>query len=781
MVRTCPDRTTKKNNMSWKIDDIAFSDYGVKVVKSSGVLDMPRIVDVSTDWLDENGRDYWQDVADVKYQDREIVLNSYLKASGYDDFKTKVAAFYAALVAPGERTLTTSFGNEIEHVTVQQAIQMVRKTAYVSSLQIGMFSLRLTVAGDMDFYQLNIARYYTTNIIATVLTRDLRIEKTLQSDLYATFTFETNQKLDIRYFDEININSNGIVADRFYIETEPEFRKIADNKYIYNIRANHMGNWLSHSQFLNDLGESDFSYFANLDEIIILLLNNHGRDYFNRKFLKGTIDATDRKLHKFSGENCLSVLRRMCQEYKLEYEFEFDNALNWQYNINIRQQVANDKTVVLEYGKGNGLYEITRGEMLQDELCTILHAYGAAKNLKPDYRGGLRRLSFDGNPLKQHAGVDFEAGDWGVHAKTIFFDDIFPRRTGSVTAYVQKLPAALTDSEKYAHPEGIFKLTDSTLDFNINDYLLGGLTAKVVMKTGDLAGLQFEISRYDHATKEIYLIPFKDERGDLFPSSALTIAVGNEYTLIDIDQPAFYVALSEAELEGAADEYLSAHSVPKYPYRALIHPAFVKAQTQPFGFEVGDRVPFLAPEYGLDGPLRISSLTYDAYRGTYDLTLSEIVQTSKRKQTDLRLDAIERAINTAGLDKTETTEKSKETTSELRNRILDPVDDKINTDRNIRRRSIDPGMMAPDVVLPFSLSDALVTTNVDDVANRVNIAPGSITVTNYNTLDRYSIQKKRDASEEYNPTRTWNISDTTINLADNDGYFLYVKVPLAEV
>lgn len=766
--------------MSWKLDTIEFKTYGVTVAKSSGVLDMPRIVDVSTDWLDQDGRDYWQDAADVKYQDREIVLNCWIKAIGYEDFKTKVAAFYAALVAPGERTLTTVFGNEIEHVTVQQSIQMVRKSQYVKSLQIGTFTLRLTVAGDLNFFQLNISRYYTYNIIATVLTTDLKVQKTLQGDYYATFSFETNQKLDIRFFDDININSSGISTDRFYIETEPEFKKVADNKYVYSIRANHMGNWLSHSQFLNDLGEADFSYFANLDEIIVLLLNNHGRDYFARKFFKGTIETTDRRLHKFSGENCLSVLRRLCTEYKLEYEFESLHETQWEFNINIKTQIANDKAIVLEYGKGKGLYEITRGEMLADELCTVLHAYGATRNLKPDYRSGLRRLSFAGNPLKQNAGFDYPAGDWGVHAKTIFFDDIFPRRTAAVTSYLQKLPAELTDSEKYAHPEGMFKITDTTIDFDINTYLLGGLSAKVKMQTGDLAGFEFEISRYDNDTKEIYLIPFKDERGDLYPTAALTIKAGNTYTLIDIDQPASYVTLAETELETASAEYLAAHCVPKYPYRAIVHPAFVKAQVQPFGFEVGDRVPFLAAEYGLDGPLRISSLVYDVFKGTYDLTLSEIVQVSKRKQTDMRLEAIERALGDAKKDTTEATRKDQETTNELRNRLLDPTDDKLNTERNIRRRSIDPGMMAPDVVLPYSLNEALVETNVDDIANRVRIGSGAIIVSNYNTLDRYAIQKLKDANQEYDPTRSWNIAETTINLPDNDGHFLYVKVPLAE-
>lgn len=766
--------------MAWKLDDIDFASYGVHVKSSSGVLDIPAIIDKSTNWLDENGREYWKDSEDVKFGDREIVLACWLLADDYEDLKAKSQAFYTALAGEGKRTLSTPFGIDIECYLKDQ-IQLTRYGSYVKAVQLGFFNLKLTVPGDPDALLLNITRYYTTNVIAVVLTSDLKITKTLQGDSYATFSFESNKKLDIRYFDEISINTNGIAKDRFYFEVEPEVKEVAGNKYVYNIKAMHMGNWLSHSDFLNDLGESDFSYYANMDEIMDLLLNNHGRDYYARKFLKGTIESTDRKLHKFQGEKCLSVLRRLASEYKLEYEFEFDNQENWQYKINVKQLVAKDKAITLERGKGKGLIELTRGEMLADELCTVLHAFGAARNLKADYREGRRRLSFTGNPLQMNYGFDYEAGNWGVHSKTIFFDEIFPRRTAAVTSYLQKLPAELTDAEKYTYPEGIFKLTDSTLDFNINDYLLNGLSAKVKMKTGDLAGMEFEISRYDNTTKEIFLIPFKDERGDLYPTAVLTIKTGDLYTLIDIDQPASYVTAAESELEAAATEYITEHCTPKYPYRAVVDPAWIKAQTQPFGFEVGDRANFVSTQFNLNGPLRISNLVYDAYKGTYELTLSEIVKIPKLKKTEMRLEAVERALSASGLDKTETTRKSQETTNELRNRLLDPVDDKLNADRNVRVESLDPGMLAFDAGVPqWSVKNALIEPNIGGDEDVVKVGAGHLIISNFYTLDRYAIQKLKDNSQVYDPTRIWVIPETLLILPTKDAHFIYAKLTLTE-
>ena len=766
--------------MVWKLDNIDFSEYGVFVKSSSGVLDIPAIVDKSNNWLDKNGREFWQDIESTKFQDREIVLTCWLLADDYEDLKSKAQAFYSALSGTGKRTLSTPYGIDIDCFLKDQ-IQLTRYGSYVKAIQMGFFNLKLTVEGDPDAILLNITRYYTTNVIAVVKTTDLKINKTLQGDSYASFSFESNKKLDIKYFDEINLNTNGIQKDRFYFEAEPEVKELASNKFQYSVKAMHLQNWLSYTDFLNDLGETDFSYYANMDEIMDLLLNNHGRDFYNRKFLKGTIDATDRKLHKFNGEKCLAVLKRLATEYKLEYEFVFDNVTNWQYRINVKAQVATDKEVTLEPGKGNGLLEFSRGEMLTEELVTVLHAFGAARNLKPDYRNGLRRLSFDGNPIQMNYGFDFEAGQWGVHSKAMTFDEIYPRRTATVESYVQKLPAELSESEKYAHPEGIFKIIDSTIDFNINDYLLNGLTAKVAMKTGDLAGMEFEINRYDNDTKEIYLIPFKDERGDLYPTAVLTIKAGDTYTLVDIDQPAAYVAAAEAELLAAATEYITERCVPKYPYRAVVDPAWIKSQPQPFGFEVGDRVTFVSERFNLNGPLRIINLMFYAYKGTYELTLSEVVRIPKLKKTEMRLESIERSMAAAKKDTTETTRKDQETTNELRNRILDPTDDKLAANRVIRTESLDPGMLAFDAGVPqWSVKNALIEPNVDGNEDKVNVGAGHLIISNFYTLDRYAIQKLKDNGQVYDPTRTWEIPATAVMLPTKEAYFIYAKLTLAE-
>lgn len=764
--------------MSWAFGSIDFDTYGVKVAKSAGVLDLPKLKHDGHDWLDEDGRDYWRDSAE--YNNREIILNCWIMAeadavnSGYDNFQTKVNAFTAAVKAEGKSTLTTPFLN-IADCSISQGVFLTRETNYVQDIQAGTFLLKITVHGDSDFELVNIYRDTGTNVVAVVKSKDLKVTKILQGAMNASLSFESNELLDIEYFDFIMVNSNGVDDDRFHIETEPEFKKISTNKYRYSLKLDHQLNWLSHSMFLYD-GESDFYFWGDLEDILDLIITNHGRSGYN-KFSKGTVATTENRNHKFSNENCLQVLKRICSEYELEYEFEYQAPVTYDYLINVKEQVANTKALTFQYGKGNGLYELTREPMLKEKLCTILYAYGAAKNLKPDYRGGMTRLSFDGNPLKQNESM---ATGYGPHEKVVYFDDIYPGRSATVTGYLQVLESALTDAQREIYPGGIYRVEDTTLDFDLNDYLLGGLTAKIRMKTGNLAGFEFQIEYYDHDVKQMWIIPFKDERGEQFPNASLQIAIGDEYTLVDIDQPTTYVSAAESDLEAAATSYLSEHSTPKFPYRCRVDPAFMDDAAT--GLEVGEHVTVQDTDYDISGQFRISELVYNSHTGVYELKLSEKAILSRLQQTNLRLQALERAAEDTGADEVESMRKDKETAEELRTRMTDPADDLLAADRIVRSESIDPRMLAYDSgTVQFSLQNALISANVDGNEDKVKIEAGTITMHNFreNTKDRYQIHKLKSVGGDYDPTRTWNIVETEFTLATKDNYWMYVKLDMS--
>lgn len=766
--------------MSWIFGTIDFDSYGVKVSRSAGVLNLPRLQTEGHNWKDLDGLDYWQD--EPKYADREIVLNCWMLAekdetySGYENFRTKVQVFTDAVKEAGKVTFQTPY-IDIAGCSITKGISVIRETNYVQDIQAGTFLLRITVHGDIDFMQLDIKRWTGTETltVASVFTNNLKVTKSLQGDIYAALSFKSNTKLDLKYFDYIRINSNGVNDDLFHLAADPNFRKNSSNEFVYDLRFEHQSAWLANSQFLNDRDEADFYYYANMEEIVDMIVTNHNREWWEN-FQKGTIVSTQRKNHKFSGEDCLSVLKRIAKDYGLEYEFGYVGPSR--YNINVKEQVANTKAVTLQYGKGNGLYELSREQVDKSQLCTILYAYGAAKNLKPDYRGGLSRLSFDNNPLKNNEGLHDGAGP---HEKTVYFDEIYPNRTATVTSYNQVLPEDLTDEQKALWPDGIYQVIDTTL-FNINDYLLGGLTAKIRMKSGALAGLEFEIARFDNITKSMFILPFKDERGYVYPNETLLIVAEDEYTLVDIDQPASYVAIAEAELEAAATAYLANHSTPKFPYRCVIDPAFMAAN--PGGFEVGDRVTVVDTDYGINGLFRIGNLTYDAYKLTYELTLSDTARLTRRQELEMRLEAVERAQEAARKDTPESSRNNVEDTGELRRRLLDPNDDRFAADRVVRNESIDPRMLAYDSgTLQWSVKGAWFYDKFDD-GTEIAWTAGTFVIHNApeQTKPRYDILIDKAYFGGYFPTRTWTIEagSFVVPAGDYDVYWIYVKFDLSQ-
>ncbi|WP_372776803.1 hypothetical protein [Mangrovibacterium sp.] len=762
--------------MSWKLDDIEFTDFGVYVSKVTGLFDLPAIQNEAHDWLDEDGEDYFHDIEDQRLDNKTISISCIILNDTYQGFISQLKAFYDALTASGKRVLTTPYTSEGIECYLEKSISIDRKSRYIGTKQIGIFTLTLTVPGDPGYNLIEIKRWANPDVIipAVVKVSNAKVSKTLLGDMELTMSFESNTVLDIQDGDWIDYEYHGTGGntDRFVLFGAPSFTKKSTNKYQYDLTFTFYAlNVLERTQFLNDLGESDFSYYANMSELFDLLNANVAR-FYGAGFTKGTIDDTLRENHKFSGENCLEVLQRMCEEYELEYEFVKNNPDWWTYTCNIKEQVANDISLTLQYGKGKGQYNLKRGDRIEDEYFTKLYAFGSSDNLPTGYRNGLQRLSFDNNPLEQNA------DDKTYKEAVLFFDDIYPRRTGTITAYSQILEDDLTTAQKEVWPNGIFVITDSSIEFDINDYLLGGLTAKVIMKTGDLAGYEFDIAKYDHDTHEIYIIPYKDDAGYILPDDTLMPGVGDEYTLVNIDMPDSYVEAAEAELEEAAIEALAEGSTPQYEYTADIDPKFV-ADNGLF-FEVGDRVTVVDGDYGINGTFRISKLTYSDFSRKYELTFSEKRTLSRIQTLEKTVETHERAIADTKSDTVESMRDSQRNVEELTRKLLDPADDKLNADSIVRDKSIDPGMLALDVDPNFYFEDALVELNYDGNEDVVHVSAGVVKITNYNTLTRYYIQKMKDNGDTYDPTRSWIVPETTINLPTKNAYALYLKLDLTE-
>lgn len=759
---------------NFQINGVYLTDYGVYVTKSQGLLDIPRVTNPGHDWLDLHGQDYDAEVTPM-LAEREIVLQCWIYATGYSTFITKVNAFFAAIQGAGYKLLSTTYGDFT--VYLKEEVPVVRESQYIASEQIGSFTLRLTVPGTSRYQSVPIYVPAGTYSGINMFTNNLQINRTLQGDSYATCSVESDAPLAVDMYYYIMVNTNGITPEPYYFMAKPEVNKASSNKFVYNLRLEHGSILLKQPQFMFE-GLSDFEIFSDLDTIVDLVCECADR-FISGKFVKGTIagvaDGVVKKNHAFKGEDCLSVVKRMAQEYGLEYDVRYEAA---KYTIDLKKQVARTIPMTLQYGRGQGLYDLQREAPNRDELVTVLYAYGSTKNLKPDYRGGKPRLEFDGNPLRQNDTLYM-----GVE-KAVFFDDIYPQRTAPIDAYTQVLACEEGDPGWAAYaaimeqfPGGMYRITDNDV-FDIKSYLLGGLTAKIRFKTGELAGYEFEIIEYEHTPGYIYIKPFKEADGYMLPNETLYPSEGDEYTLVDIDQPESYVTVAEAELLAQAQEYLDKYSVPQYPYRATVDPAFLAPLVT--RFEVGDRITIEDTDLGINQPYRISQFTYHAINGRYDLTLSEHRILTRRERQQVVIDRVERTQEKTDAQAVETIRKDKETTAELRNRIFDPADDRQSLDTTVRDESVDPRMLAFDAsTIQFQLRGCIAESPWEDDFNKIHIGSGFLELLNWpdNTLSRYDIYKLERDGGTYDPRRTWSMPDTVITLPDSDGYYLIAKLP----
>lgn len=766
--------------MSWKLDNISFQSYGVYVESSRGLLDLPKLDIPFHDWKDENGVEYIPDtVLPTRKRDREIKLTCLLMAGNLADAESKINTFYNVLKAEDKRSLSCDYLAEPIDVFLEKEIDVNRLTKWRENKQYWKFTLYLTVPGDSKKNIIDFKRYTPgvgTVTVAAVKTGDLKITKGLQSDVSLSLTFESNSVLDIQSGDFIQYyyGSTGEV-DGFVVIGDPSYKKASTNKYQYSLTLPFHGyEGMKKSQFQNDLLETDFEFYGNIEEVFELIQWSYTRrGYGSDKYQKGTIAETERRLHKFSGEYCFDVLKRMCVEYELEYEFEKTTPTSDKFYINIKEQVANDKAVTLEYGKGNGLYELFRGKRIEDEYFTKLLAFGAAKNLPVGYRGGLRRLSFDGNPI-QIEGIT----DDNYKEKTLYFNDIFPQRTGTVTAYNYTSEAELTDAEKETWPNGIYEVQDTSLDFDINDKLLG-VPAKIVMKSGALSGFEFTISKYDHDIKTMFIIPFRDERDELLPNLTDAIAAGDTYTLVNIDMPDTYVTYWENELATKASAALAKGSVAKFEYTGKLFSEFIYDNN--LYVEIGDRFPLVDTDYSVNESKRVSKLVFSDIKQEYELVFLDKKKKATIPAIAETVDRLDRAADDTGSDKVESMRDSQWKPSDVFRKLLDPLDDKLRADDVIRNNSIDPGMLAIDAGEPdFYPHNSEIIGNYEGNEDAIRVTAGKLIITNWYTKNRYEIAKMKAAGQVYDPSRSWDIPLTDITLENKNPHALYAKLTLEE-
>lgn len=500
------------------------------------------------------------------------------------------------------------------------------------------------------------------------------------------------------------------------------------------------------------------SLTGDLKRFMDVLISNANR-VFPGKWALGVCPETDgdNTLTFSESDNCLSVLQTLCSEDKFGVEFEIERV-NGVYVINIKKTIGQTLPFVLEYGKGKGLYSISRENVSSSNIVTRLKVYGSTENITSKYRAD--RLCMYG---KDKASSYIEKADavakYGIFEGRKNFD-IKPTFTGKVSSVV--------DGD-------VLSFIDTSFPFDINAknasgetlYLISGVSAKVHFNSGNLAGYEFEVHAYDHATHKFTLVKQTDDRGNVFPSEtspAFQISQNDTYKVLDIAYSRDIEEAAEKKLAEEGNKYYDQNSQPKVQYSVNVTKAFIENKLALSDgitnvFAPGDYLPIKDDEIGVDKSIRIKSFTrnvLDPY--DYLLTISD-TQTKGDITTRVISDLvdIDKVLTINNLKDPAQARANWRSSREVLNMVFDPETGGYYKDK-ITPESVDTMMLSVGAKsMQFGLINTVFEPNFNGNPNLFKWKGGVLT--------HYTIDPDK--------ARSWVLADGTTALQQNVPYYIY--------
>lgn len=588
-----------------------------------------------------------------------------------------------------------------------------------------------------------------------------------------------------------------VCGEEYTIRTRATREMKTDRYYQYDAVFYGVMYELMKTQYRNtdESGKSTsmtFDLTYSIRDFVKVIIYNMNRDYPGLwAFDEANCPDTEPRTISFSKQNCLQVLQSLCSDnnFKLEFRITQNNGVR---TIHIgkfgTKVVPPNGSDYFEWGKGGGLFTLKDQKVDDKAIITRLWVEGGTTNIRSDYRNYSERLQLpypkrmnknehtlaDGTVIPANSemiGIDDDnkryiedaelAQEIGSEEDGAQYDDIYPKRTGVVTAIME---------------DDINSFVDDTMDFDLNEkddngtkYLINGVTAKITFITGRLAGQQFEVKAdggYDHAKKQFTLIPFTDKRGLTIPttdSEAFRIEVGNTYKITDINLPKSYEDNAEEDLWYAGYDDFKPRTQSRVQYALTFDRSYflenLPDDSETSVFKVGDYVPVKDVRFGVEKSIRIQKISRNLLVDhDYSLTLSDTTTISISQQTVIDVIEHNKIIEANRLKDLSKARRGWRTTEELRNMVYDT--DGYFDPENIRPNSIDTNMLTVgSKSQQFVLIGVVMQANVNGNANRFDASSGILA---HLTIDETTIKQ-------------WNLSELSVTLSEQGGYYVFAK------
>lgn len=611
--------------------------------------------------------------------------------------------------------------------------------------------------------------------------RSLMADDTVTLEVVSTFL------IDFEKGDKIKIDS-----DWYTIRTTVDRTKNSEDQYNYSITLYGCIYDLMKVMFrdtdVNGRSTSlTFDLTYSIKDFVKVIIYNMNRDYPGEwVFDDKDCPETEPKTVSFSCQNCLQTLQNECKDFDVDFQITTDKDGIHHIKIGKFGSVVTPPNgeKYFQWGRGHGLFTLVEGKVDDKAIITRMYGEGGTNNIPTAYRNYSERLQLpypqrlnkhdhklsDGTVVKaktMQIGCTDDNKRYiedaalskkiGVEEDAIQNDDIYPRRTGKVTAL----------------GDDVYTFMDDTMDFDLKasnsngtTYLIDGTSAKITFITGRLAGREFELHDYDHSAKKFILKPYKDARGLVFPTSnttAFQIREGDQYKITDIIMPDSYIEDAEEDLWFYVyDKFLQAKQARAQYALTFSRSYFIENMPKDSDsclFTPGDYVPIKDERFNLEKNIRIQKVERNLLlRHDYTLTISDTATISIINQAVINVQKHDTILEANRLKDLSRAKYGWRTTEELRNMIYDP-DGYFDTD-NIKPNSIDTNMLTVgSKSQQFVLADVIMQANLGGDPNLFKATSG--------TLCHLSIS---DTDIRY-----WKIAALEATLSEAGGYYLFAK------
>jgi hypothetical protein len=509
------------------------------------------------------------------------------------------------------------------------------------------------------------------------------------------------------------------------------------------------------------------TYYANLKRHLDVLAWNIERIYPGRWVIVLNAEDYDEDYYQnitSSEKNCLEMLQELCDLFNVEYQVTSSPSVN---TLQVLKKAGTTQPFTLQYGRGRGLYELKRTNVNNASITNRLYVYGGSDNLPQNY--GYTKLCLpDTSRLTSFIEDEESIKAYGRKENEKNYSDIEPERIGEVTALGSDVITFIDESGSEDDPDKppMFDLNETDSDGNTK-WLIDSTSAKITFQTGNLAGYEFDLHSYDHATKKFIINKFTDENGLVIPNDtmgAFQLGIGDKYIITNIYLPDAYVKSAQKKLLAAALVDFPPLTQPQVSYKLTIAENFF---TTLYGHEqteilhVGDYIHIKDPDIGVDKEVRITAITRELTKAhSYDITLSDTVTKSTTVRILNEISDIQESISyNTGFSDPAVARRRWKATQELLNMVFDPEGDYYS--EKIKPLSIETQMLSVGAKsTQFTLNNVTIQPNYGGDPNTILFSSG--------LLVHYGIDP--DAP------RTWQLASVSFSgLTATKPYYIYAR------